>query len=1055
MSRGRARASAAALLLCATTAMSTAVSPAAQAQDLAHSPSATRGHPKINVGTAQRSAGLAAGASYDWPEFHLAPGLQGYASNGSVTTANAAQLGVSWATDLYGPALDSPVVAYDAALNETLAYIGTEQGDVLAVNTAGGQIVWSTWLGSAIRATPAVTRGSVYVATSNSSRIYRLDSSTGAVQCSVASPRTIEGSPVIATPPGGVTSIYYGTNDAGASAGPMMAVNASTCAIEWEFTGYAHVSGTWDPAAYAVDAGGEPLVLFGSADPDSGVYALDAVTGQEVWRFGVDNPPPGVYDIGAGVTVSPPGTITADGVAYVPSKYGIMYALDLTTGAKMWSYNFDSALSAPPSTSLSTAALDGNDLVFGYGKGLADLNPVTGALNWSYTDPASGEVLSSPAISGPAGSEVVAAGDLGGGFEVVSLATGAQLFHYQTGGYVTASPAVSGGNILVASSDGFLYDFAAGSLAPATAPTTAITSPADSSTLANPGGNLTVTGTAATDPATSIAKVVVAVQTAGQDGPWWDASSGAWISGPIGNSATLASPGVDSSTWSFSYPVPPGGGTYQVTAYTVSAAGQSDITGAHSGFAVLATTTGPHLKVFPGFAGPGSKVTVSGGGFGKSDQVTIALQGTTLATVTTTSTGALPAGTKVTIPLGATFGQTSLTATTAASGKSAAAAIVITNSWSQLGYGPGHAGLEPNDTTLNQLVSPGGDIFLDPAWQFQTGAAVDTAPAITRDVAYVANDAGQLTAVDVHNGAPSWTWTLPSGAAIRGSPAVDPQPGLVFAGADNGTLNAVATGTGELAWTAAAGASGTDVSAPVYGGGEVYVTANTTSGGTTTSTVEAFAEASGTRTWSVTGLAGPLAAPALDTARNTLVIGGPTGVMALNAGTGATDWTFAAGAVTAPPAIDGSTVYFGSADDKVYAVSEATGTKTWSFQTPKPVSDTPALSNQGTPGNALTVLIGSGNGTLYALNAANGSLDFSQAIGAPIVGVAAVKQVAIIDTSAGVVGACRTYAAILLWRHTVSNAGITSPPAIVDGTVYLGAGDGGLYAFTGYGQPPP
>ncbi|HEV2373646.1 MAG TPA: PQQ-binding-like beta-propeller repeat protein [Streptosporangiaceae bacterium] len=1019
------------------TALSLSLPPAAQAQALGHGRHAAAGRQ---------------GSGFDWPELHQGPALQGYASNGTVTTANAGHLGVAWATDLYGAALDSPVVAYNATLNETLAYIGTEGGDVIAVNMANGQTVWATWVGSVIRATPVVSNGSVYVGTDTTPRLYRLDATTGAVQCSVAIPRAIEASPVVATPPGGVTSLYFGTNDSPPIVGPTFAVNAATCAIEWEFTGFVHESGSWDPYSYAVDATGEPLVLFGTADADSNVYAVDAVTGKEVWHFAIDNPPPGVYDVGAGVTVSPPGAGNVDGSAYVVSKAGIAYDLDLTTGAKVWSVDFDTPLGGQIDDSFSTAALDGTNLVFGYSKGLVDLNPSTGAIVWGSNDPSSTEVVSSPVISGPAGSEVVADGDLAGEFDVVSLATGAQLFHYQTDGYVTASPAVSGGNILISSSDGFLYDFAVGHTTPATAPTTTITSPSDSSTLPNPNGNLTATGRATTDPATTVAGVEVAVQADGPDGQWWDAATNSWSSGPIANPATLASPGTDSTNWSLSYLVPQGGGTYDVTAYTVSAAGPSDTTASHVGYGVLASTTGPHLKLSTGFVAPASSVTVSGGGFGASTQVTLSLTGTTLATATTTATGALPA-TKVSIPADEAFGQASLTGTASATNRSATAPIVVTNNWDQFGNDAGHTGLEPNDKTFAHMITPGGGIFLSPAWRYQSGAGVGTATAVANDVAYVANNAGQLTALDVHNGSPIWTWTLPSGAAIHGSPAVDPHAKLVFVGANDGTLNAISTTTGKLAWSTPAAGSTAHVSAPVYGGGDVYVT-TTTAGSTTTSTVAAFTEATGAKVWSVSGPAGALTAPALDTSTGTLAVGGPSGAIAYNVKTGTTRWNFAAGAVTAPLALEAGNAYFGSADHNVYAVNEKTGVQTWSYQTPSAVSDAPVLSTEDTPKGALTVFLGSGNGALYAINAATGALDYTQGFTAsPIVGLAVVNQVVILEAANGFVGACRTYGPTMIWRHSVTG-GITAAPAIVDGTAYVGSGDGDLSAFTGYGRPP-
>ena len=230
----------------------------------------------------------------------------------------------------------------------------------------------------------------------------------------------------------------------------------------------------------------------------------------------------------------------------MPSKLGIMYALDLTTGAQIWSTNFNQITGATEG-GRSTAALDGHNLVFGYNGGLIDLNAVSGAKIWSYQDPAKAEVLSSPAIAGASGQEVVAAGDLGGGVDVVSLARGDSLYHYDSGGYITTSPAVSGGNVLIASSNGFLYNLAVGGGNDSQQPATTIATPADGSAVANPNGNLTVAGTAS--DATSVAKVEVAVQESGPNGSWWDAATGRWSSGPVANPATLASPGSGSTSW--------------------------------------------------------------------------------------------------------------------------------------------------------------------------------------------------------------------------------------------------------------------------------------------------------------------------------------------------------------------------------------------------------------------------------------------------------------------------------------------------------------------------
>jgi outer membrane protein assembly factor BamB len=111
------------------------------------------------------------------------------------------------------------------------------------------------------------------------------------------------------------------------------------------------------------------------------------------------------------------------------------------------------------------------------------------------------------------------------------------------------------------------------------------------------------------------------------------------------------------------------------------------------------------------------------------------------------------------------------------------------------------------------------------------------------------------------------------------------------------------------------------------------------------------------------------------------------------------------------------------------------------------------LSTQGTVGHVPELLAGSGDGYLYALKAATGAENYRVAFGQPVTGLAAVRGVVVLGTSTGLLGAARTYSALAVWRYQ-TGAAISAPPAIADGTVYAGAQDGRLYAFTSYGQLP-
>jgi outer membrane protein assembly factor BamB len=989
-----------------------------------------------------RVSNLIATNAFDWPELHGTAQLSGYTVNTTLSTANASSLGVRWATDLYSAALDSPVVAYDPTLGETLAYIGTESGGVLGVDLANGAIVWGDWFGSPIRVTPVVYDGAVYVGTFQTPALYKLDTTTGAVDCRTVIPMEIEGTPTIATPPGGVATVYLGTEDTSAASGPFMAVNAQTCAIEWEFTGYNQTAGSWTPASYAVDAHGVPLVIFGTSDPDSSVYALNAVTGKEVWRFQSYNPSPGAYDVGAGAVLSSPGVNGfADGVAYVPSKYGIMYALDLTTGAEIWSTNFN-AIAGVTEGGRSTPALDGTNLVFGYNGGLFDLDALTGAVEWQYTDSTHTEIISAPAIIGTTADAVVAAGDVAGNFDVVSLATGTLLYHYETGGYISASPAVSNGSVLIASSDGFLYDFAVGGGNLASLPVTGVTAPTQGSQVANPSGDLVVTGTAS--DSLGVSGVRVAIQTAGSSGPWWDSSTAAWVAGPFANSAHLASPGATSTAWSFTYPVPRGGGVYSLSAYAVSTGGQSDIHGPLVGFTVLESTKGPHLKVSPGAVAPGASVTLTGGGFTKSESINFTLDGTVLGSVNASSTGSVPA-TKVKVPSKTPFGLNALDAIQSGSGKNTTAAITIENSWEQTGVNAGHTNFDANDPTLNDHVYLGKNTWLYEAWQFSPETQFLSSPSIANGVLYAADGSGDVYAIDTANGGLLWTYTFASSMAIYDAPAVDPTEGLVFVATSSGTIAALSSSTGAPVWSASPGGN---LSAPVYGSNDVFLTSST-------GTVSAYAEASGSLVWSTTVAGVSLAAPTVDTTAHRLFIGTTTGhVLELSAATGAQEWSFTtSGAVTAAITLYDGSLYFGTNGGTVYSLSEPTGALLWSYSVGSPITVGGTFLTEGVQSGHDEYAVGAASGRIDVLRASTGTVDFSVTEKSAIVGLGSVDGIIAFETASGTAGATRGYTSLVIWDFTTPG-GLASAPVIVDGAIYLATENGNLYAFTTFGQPP-
>jgi outer membrane protein assembly factor BamB len=973
----------------------------------------------------------------DWPHLLLNATHTSEEADTKLEASAAPTTGINWMSPLRAADLGSPVAAFNKVLNKTVVYVGDERGDVIAYDEATGLNVWSTSVGygDSERSTPLVAPdGTVWVATAYGSTVYKLNGATGAIECSVVEPVNMDASINYAVPPGGVPSIFLATNDGTAISGPTVAIAEANCKTIWSFIGYLQIAGAWVEPAYGVNAAGRGMIFEGTADPDSTLYALDANTGALIWHFSVYNPPPGNYDIGSAATVSPPGNNGfADGVVYQESKYGIIYALDMATGAEIWETNFGK-LSRGDLAGRSSPALDGNTLVFGMGDGAIALNATTGAVLWHFRDPATAEVLSSPAVIGPTGNQIVTFGDASGLFHVLALSTGQELYSYQTGGYITSSPAVIDHHILIDSTDGFLYDFAlnGGNVA---LPTTAISSPTQGQQLPNPNGNLTIVGSAA--DASGLRGVDVSVQSGGPSGPWYNASTGTWVLGPIANRVAVAKPEAKQSAWSFAFPIPAPGASYQVFANAVDTHGETDRTGVEPTFVVQPSLTEPTITPSAALVAPGATFSVSGNAFKPGETVVYTLQGATVGTAQANGRGRVPS-IPITVSTGAAFGLTNLTATGQSSGDTTTAPITITNLWTQSGFGPAHTSFEPNDVVFAHTLAVGRG-WARPAWSFTSGAAIDASPAVVAGSAYVGNDAGQMFAVDTISGAPFWMYTSPTGAPIHASPAVDVNAGLVVFGDDSGTLYTIAAATGKPIGSAALDGVPT---APSIVNGQIYV-------GTDAGSVIDLAESTGSPVWSVSLGSAVHSAPAVDAAKSLVFIGDDAGALtALNATTGAAVWTVqTGGAISAPPAVYGGNVDVGSADGKFYVVNETTGAIKAKYAAGSPITAGASVAIDS------SIAFGTAHGNMYDI-ADTGQLIWQRTLQGPIVGVGGAPDVPWYEMANGYIGASKTDQGGNEVYSYFTGRELSTAPTVIDGAAFVGAGNGTLYAFTPFGAAP-
>jgi len=164
-------------------------------------------------------------------------------------------------------------------------------------------------------------------------------------------------------------------DDTGSNGEYLYALDAETGQERWKFRTPFGV--TPSPAV------SDGLVYFGT---DGGyLYALDAASGQLKWKF----LPMGRGGDPAAVSSSP---AVSDGVVYFGTDDGSLYALDAQTGQEKWTLA-DYALSPRGSPAVSEGVV-----YFVFGPYLRALDAQTGEEKWTYM--AGGEIRSSLAVSG-------------------------------------------------------------------------------------------------------------------------------------------------------------------------------------------------------------------------------------------------------------------------------------------------------------------------------------------------------------------------------------------------------------------------------------------------------------------------------------------------------------------------------------------------------------------------------------------------------------------------------------------------------------------------------
>jgi outer membrane protein assembly factor BamB len=295
---------------------------------------------------------------------------------------------VKWKFHTDGKIFSSP------AITNGVAFIGSEDKNLYAINIITGKPVWKFHTGGPVHSSPAVYNHTVYF-NSNDGFFYAVNAISGRLKWKFKTKgeKKVGGVGIWDMKPANMymedqydfflssavinkkdNTLYFGSGD-----GNIYALKTVNGQLVWSFktNGLVHTS----PAFY------NGTVYAGSWDRN--LYAIDAKTGKEKWRFKTGQD--AKYHLMEGIQSSP---LIYEGRLYFGARDAYFYALDAETGKLLWKYSADG------SWILTTAAAKDNTVYLGTSDSylFLALDAKTGKEKFHVR--ASGYIYSSPSIAG-------------------------------------------------------------------------------------------------------------------------------------------------------------------------------------------------------------------------------------------------------------------------------------------------------------------------------------------------------------------------------------------------------------------------------------------------------------------------------------------------------------------------------------------------------------------------------------------------------------------------------------------------------------------------------
>jgi len=295
-------------------------------------------------------------------------------------------------------------------------FVGTQKGELLALNLDNGALYWKFSTGSPIaESSPSYSSGAVYIGDLGG-WLNAINASDGKKLWAFKAGSEIKSSPVVVG-----DRLLIGSYDQ-----HLYCLSTRNGAVLWKFKTGGPVHSTPGVAAGVAYVAGCDEVF----------HAIRIADGKEL--FSVSS--------GAYTGASP---ALRNGNAYYGTFDNEVLMVSLQTRKVAWRYQHPER----KFPYYSSAAVAGDRVVVGGRDKLVHGLNGTGTEVWTFATQA--RVESSPAIA----DERVFVGSNDGRFYVLSLSNGAKVWEFNAGAPLSASPAIANGRIVIGSQDGRLYCF--------------------------------------------------------------------------------------------------------------------------------------------------------------------------------------------------------------------------------------------------------------------------------------------------------------------------------------------------------------------------------------------------------------------------------------------------------------------------------------------------------------------------------------------------------------------------------------------------------------------